>query len=73
MATKKKPLGPIRRLCCTRCGEPTRGRQWFNLDTGHGLCAPCGDWFEANPTPGETVEELAGKRGVHWDIKEAKA
>jgi len=32
---------PIKTLTCTCCGQPTRGRQWWNQDAGYGLCLKC--------------------------------
>jgi hypothetical protein len=58
---------PIRSMSCCTCGRGCRGRQWWNRDTGFGLCAKCGDWLS---TRGEDPERMAGKRGIHWDVSE---
>lgn len=31
----------MKRLTCACCGETAIGRQWWNRDTGYGLCAEC--------------------------------
>lgn len=28
-------------LICACCGKYTKGRQWWNQDTGYGLCPDC--------------------------------
>lgn len=64
----------VSRLLCCCCGASTRGRQWWNQDTGYGLCAECGDWIPSRPghqmTP-EDMERTYGTRGVHYAIEEA--
>lgn len=62
---------PTRRLTCCVCGEPCQGRQWWNRDTGYGLCQACGDTITLTHGAAE-AEDMAGKRGVHWDIKDDK-
>lgn len=63
-----------RRLICACCGEAAYGRQWWNRDTGYGLCRKCGEWllthrpFNRDPMPLDEVEQSYGKRGVHWDV-----
>ena len=59
----------VRRLLCSCCGAVTRGRQWYNRDTGHGLCVDCIEQCQRNETP-EQFERCYGVRGVHFDIKE---
>lgn len=67
-------MKPIRTLICTCCGSYTKGRQYFNLDHGYGLCVKCGDWMaERHRTKPmvepESPEKIAGQRGVYWDIQ----
>ena len=61
--------GPVRILHCCCCGAATRGRQWYNRDTGYGLCRGCVDRCSRNETP-EEVKSLYGVRGVHYDLPE---
>jgi hypothetical protein len=60
-------------LTCHVCGESCKGRQWWNRDTGFGTCTPCGIILEqqhaAHPSWGP-AEDLTGKRGIHWDVKQ---
>lgn len=62
-------LTPVRRLTCCCCGAATRGRQWWNRDTGFGLCTDCIDFCARNTTP-EDFQQSYGDRGVHFDVKE---
>lgn len=54
-------------LTCCCCGMPTEGRQWPTRDTGYGLCPACGDWI-IQQEGHQAVHEMAGERGIHWDI-----
>ena len=58
---------PIRRLTCCCCGASTYGRQWFNRDTGFGLCVECIPFCERGETP-ESFERLYGRRGEHYAV-----
>lgn len=63
--TKTRP----RRLICCSCGEGTMGRQWWNRDTGYGICPSCAKrWAEHRLVGPEELERSCGKRGVHWGI-----
>lgn len=67
---------PIRRLICACCGSETKGRQWWNRDTGFGVCVPCADrntacYGEGEPgesCAGDSTFALYGVRGIHFDI-----
>jgi hypothetical protein len=59
-----KPRG----LICACCGERTMGRQWWNRDTGYGLCVPCIPFVSRKQTD-EEVERSYGVRGVHYDVE----
>lgn len=57
-------------LTCCCCGNGTKGRQWWNRDTGYGLCDECiGTCGVGGVAPGE-VADAYGVRGRHWDTKE---
>ena len=63
----KGDAAPKRRLTCTCCGESTEGRQWWNLDTGYGLCEGCVEQCTRDePDPIRT--NTYGTRGVHFDL-----
>jgi hypothetical protein len=65
---------PIRRLLCSCCGASTCGRQWFNMDTGYGICPPC--WksvakrrpFGEEPMTHEEMVRTWGHPGVHHSL-----
>jgi len=62
-----KPDKPVRSMVCCCCGDSARGRQWWNRDTGYGLCVPCADRIEPKETAAEMVE-LYGQRGYHYGV-----
>lgn len=59
----------IRRLLCSCCGAETRGRQWYNRDTGYGLCVGCIEFCQRKVTA-EQFERCYGVRGIHFDVVE---
>lgn len=59
-----------RRLTCCCCGESTMGRQWWNRDTGFGLCPKCARWMRERGTPEEEIRQMAGIEGHHFNIPE---
>jgi hypothetical protein len=58
-------------LTCCCCFQGTHGRQWYNRDTGYGLCAKCANWIptRGRETP-EDMKENYGIEGVHYFLKE---
>lgn len=61
-------LKPVRDLGCCCCGNATRGRQWWNRDTGYGICVECIAFIRKH---GETEEEIFqnyGEQGIHWGV-----
>lgn len=64
------PSAPVRTLYCSCCGAVTRGRQWWNRDTGYGVCLRCVAWLESRGTAAEELERNYGARGVHYGINE---
>lgn len=63
---------PIKRLSCACCGTLFRGRQWFNQDTGYGLCDRCVRFVGASPEEG-VEDESYGVAGIHFLIPELKS
>ena len=71
-------LAKITTLKCACCGAWTMGRQWWNQDTGYGLCPKCGEWIAARKIPGisqedqpEYMRQTYGTKGVHYSIEGA--
>lgn len=60
-------LGEARNLTCCCCGESTKGRQWWNRDTGSGLCSKCSTWAK-HDSYGLDFHDYYGVRGVHFDL-----
>lgn len=53
-------------LRCCVCGGNAVGRQWYNRDTGYGICIPCANEWEK--TEGrDSLVNSCGKRGYHYD------
>jgi len=63
-----------RKTCCV-CGELTEGawEQWWNRDSGFGLCPPCGERLIARGTPLAEMRDLYGLPGVHRAATQAEA
>ena len=58
---------PVRTLQCCCCGGYTKGRQFYNQDTGHGLGDCCVDFVTPRT---EDMERTYGVPGVHYRIEE---
>lgn len=63
-----KPLPPTEYLECCCCGNGTRGRQWWNRDTGYGLCDDCISYNGVADVPIGKEASCFGIRGYHWDV-----
>jgi hypothetical protein len=59
----------MKRLTCCCCGVSTIGRQWYNRDTGFGLCPNCAEKIAKKESP-ETMRSYYGDKGFHYDIDE---
>jgi hypothetical protein len=69
-AVKPIPKKPIKYLTCCCCGNGTTGRQWWNRDTGYGLCNACVIWLtEERGEDEETMRENYGEKGFHYAIE----
>jgi hypothetical protein len=74
--TGKELLKSVRSLECCCCGELTRGRQWWNRDTGYGICGKCIQWLRTPRTSGrndpreseEQIRDYYGIEGVHFNV-----
>ena len=60
---------PARRLTCCCCGSSTVGRQWWNRDTGYGLCGKCADWISTRESAAE-MRLSYGVPGIHYSVEE---
>ncbi len=58
----------VRRLTCACCGAGCRGRQWWNRDTGFGVCRGCVDRMLLRGIPYAEIQNLYGTCGVHFDV-----
>ena len=58
------------KLICTCCGSYTRGRQWWNRDTGYGLCPDCVDFCKKGVSSAEEFELTYGKENVNYFTNE---
>jgi len=65
--SRVKPLSPPRSLSCCCCGQRTQGRQWWNRDTGYGVCTPCGN-ATATKEGEAAARSYYGERGIHWNL-----
>lgn len=68
-AIKPMKPKPITDLECCCCGQETRGRQWWNRDTGYGLCSKCADII-GKKEDAEEMKSCYGQSGVHYNVKE---
>ena len=59
----------MERLVCCTCGGTAMGKQWWNRDTGYGLCSECAKWLSTRTTV-EDMEQCYGRPGEHYLIKE---
>ena len=61
---------PIHTLICCCCGESTQGRQWWNRDTGFGMCGGCiARIRERGKMPEDEIRNLYGVEGVHYSVR----
>jgi hypothetical protein len=66
-ADKEKP---IRELACACCGGNAYGRQWWNQDTGYGVCRKCVEWMRSRGETEAYIRDCYGVEGIHWGVKE---
>jgi hypothetical protein len=59
---------PIKQLRCCSCGEITFGRQWWNRDTGFGLCHACADRIGNKEKP-SAMFAYYGFEGIHYKLE----
>jgi hypothetical protein len=61
-----------RKLICACCGEYVPGRwyQFWNQDTGYGICRKCVDWLLGKGETQAEIEGSYGKEGINFAGKE---
>ena len=61
----------LRRLTCCCCDASTQAyAQWWNRDTGYGLCGRCAVWLMSRPDYNEVeFTDRYGHAGVHWLVE----
>lgn len=52
--------------CCVCGGGAGRWEQYWNRDTGYGVCAKCVGWVKERGASDAEVADLYGKEGVNW-------
>ena len=57
-----------RRMECACCGQTARGVQWWNRDTGYGLCPNCVDFCHRGISD-EDMFSCYGAAGIHYHVK----
>ena len=61
-------MKPINELECCCCGQETIGRQWWNRDTGYGICNKCADIISKTEND-EYMQDCYGTKGMHYYIE----
>lgn len=59
----------VENLICGCCGCNMRGRQWWNIDNGYGLCTNCIPYCKKGETE-DSFKLLFGVDGYHFNIKD---
>lgn len=60
---------PIKYLQCSCCGNYDYGRQWWNRDSGYGLCKECSDYLEKREGT-DSMNSCYGVKGVHYYLSD---
>lgn len=55
-----------RKVCSCCGGEAGRWEQWYNRDTGYGMCAKCIDFVRERGESEDEIRNLYGVHGIHW-------
>lgn len=62
----------VKRLTCCCCGSSMQGRQWWNRDTGYGLCNACIPYCRKRQDE-EEMRRNYGELGVHYGLDQEGA
>ncbi len=60
---------PVESLTCCCCGNGCSGRQWWNRDTGYGMCESCIVYVREKGMPEEEIVQCYGHAGIHHSLK----
>jgi len=60
----------VKSLTCCCCGGLAKGRQWWNRDTGYGLCPGCAKWIADRGESPASMKESYGIAGYHYFTEE---
>lgn len=67
----RKPY--VKQLECCCCGGPAPAlQQWWNRDTGYGMCGKCITYCRSNGMTEAEIEQHYGREGINW-FPEAEA
>ena len=59
-----------RPMTCCCCGNYAgKWQQWWNRDTGFGICSRCIDWMKGRGTPEEEMKGMYGVENIHWGFE----
>lgn len=64
----------LKHLTCACCGGDAPSlAQWWNRDTGYGVCGRCVDWIRSRGSTSEEISFSYGVEGRHWFSLESPA
>lgn len=65
--TAQDEMPTVNQTCCVCGGSAPAFAQWFNRDTGFGLCGRCATWLKARPDyDPQEFRRNYGDPGTHW-------
>jgi len=57
-------------MTCCCCGNYAgKWQQWWNRDTGFGICSRCIDWMKGRGKPEEEIKDHYGVENIHWGFE----
>lgn len=64
-SSQNPPCKPL--ICCCCGGDAPTREQWWNRDTGYGLCGTCARMIQARPDyDADDFRRNYGDEGIHW-------
>lgn len=55
-------------LTCCCCGDATQGKQWWNRDTGYGMCSACIAYVKEHGMSEAEIALNYGQAGIHYPV-----
>lgn len=55
--------------CCVCGGDAGKWHQWWNRDTGYGICRRCVEWVVERGETAEQIRDYYGVEGVNYAPK----